>query len=188
MILLMSLLFMPQAFAANNFDVAKASIKYVQPDLKDQEASVITSALLKHSSYYKLDWRIMAAIVAQESSFRKDPQDCLHIKTKCADLGIAQINFFTWGKELKLDRKKLLTDVSYNIETMAKILSRLKETYGKEPKWHTRYHSFTNSHRKTYADFIYHKYLKISSYAKGYADSQIRYDEGVISVSKRRKI
>ena len=152
---------------ASEFDTAKASIMYVQPALNQGEAFFITKSLLKHAKEFKLDWKVMASIISQESSFKKDPQDCLH-KKFCADLGIAQINWKTWNKELHLDRNKLLTDVDYNILIMCQILSRLKDDYGDERHWFTRYHSFKEERRQLYADYIYHIFLKITAYSLGY--------------------
>jgi soluble lytic murein transglycosylase-like protein len=186
MILLIISMLIANAKADIAFDTAKASIMNIQPSLDEKEAIIITKSLLNSADHYNLDWMIMASIIAQESSFRKDPQNCLHTKKVCIDLGISQINYGTWGKTLNLDRIKLLTDIQYNIDTMAKILSRLKAKYSRELSWHTRYHSFTPSHRKVYADFIYHYFLKISSYAKGYQDKTD--NEEKKNVSKRSSI
>lgn len=146
-----------------NLTQARASIMNIQPNLSNEDAQIIAEAIIKHSKNYKLDWKILASIIAQESSFRKDPQNCLNSKVKCPDLGLAQINYRTWQKELCLDRTRLLIDISYNIETMAQILHQLKSKYGsKEKMWFTRYHSFTTEHRTKYANFLHNHLSKIN--------------------------
>lgn len=146
-----------------NLTQARASIMKIQPNLTNDDAQIIAEAIIKHSRHYGLDWKILASIIAQESSFRKDPQNCLNSKAKCPDLGLAQINYRTWKKELCLDRTRLLIDISYNIETMAQILSQLKSKYGKKEKnWFTRYHSFTTAHRTKYANFLHNHLNKIN--------------------------
>lgn len=164
----------PNASAIEEFIVAKHSIKYLQHNLKGDYLDEVTLTILRNAHKYNLDWKIMAAIIAQESSFKKDPQHCSrHINT-CIDLGIGQINYETWKEEFHLNKRKLLRDMNYNIDVMAQILSKLRDMYGPqgsrrhEKRWHTRYHSFTWKHRKIYADFIYHKYLILTAHSDGF--------------------
>lgn len=195
LIILISLLFSINVFAIDQFLAIKKTIQYVQPKLSDTNAEVIANALLRQSREANVDWKIMAMIIAQESGFQQDPKigkySCLvrefdrpvvQKKTKhgiksvilklkpCIDYGIAQINYTTWSKELNLDKQRLLTDIDYNIAVMAEILSRLKSTYKKEKYWYTRYHSFTHSHRRIYADLLLHRFIKIQSYYVGFSD------------------
>lgn len=163
---------------SDEIKVIRMAIKHLQTNLDEESTKVISTSILKNSHKYKLDWKIMVSILSQESAFRKDPQKCLAINKHCADLGIAQINFRTWGRPLRLSRVKLLKDVDYNITAMSIILSQLKYKYGNESKWFTRYHSFTRSHRKIYDGFVGRNYTKINSYVRGYQD-------GAIHVSKR---
>lgn len=154
----------------SKYEVVEGAIRHVAPQVSETDLPIIVQSIMRNAMEYELDWKIMASIIAQESSFRKDPQACLKHRHHCADLGISQINYHTWGRVLNLNKKLLLTDINYNIQSMARILSILKNSYGREVRWPTRYHSFTHSHRKIYANFIYVKYIKINSYARGYAD------------------
>lgn len=173
-LILIALLIPFKAYALEEFILAKTGIRHLQPRLAETQLDQVTISILRYAHQYNLDWQVMASIIAQESMFRRDPQHCArHMKT-CIDFGIAQINYDTWHEELNLDKKRLLKDIDYNIEAMAKILSKLKEQYGPEgskrheKRWHTRYHSFTRTHRKIYADYIYHKYLMLHSHIEGY--------------------
>lgn len=165
--------------AVSEVDLIARSIMFIEPAVSKTNATLIAHSINKYAIIHDLDWKIMAAILAQESSFRRDPQvtsrhpkGCLEVKSNCEDYGISQINFETWGSFYKLDKARLLADIDYNISIMSKILQKLKDKYGKEKTWATRYHSFSRSHRKMYADRIYIKYVKIHGYSKGFSDGK----------------
>lgn len=128
----------------------------------------IANALDRTSRLYKIDWRVMAAILQQESSFQTDPQKCILSSKKCIDLGIAQINWYTWSKPLHLNRRRLLLDVGYNIDVMGKILTIVKKGHEKDKQWYSLYHSFKPSLRKTYESYVTPKYKKIKVYAQNH--------------------
>lgn len=144
-------------------DMARAAISKIAPGRE-----LIAIPLVKYAKASHIDWKAMAAILFQESSFRTDPQNCLNKQLNCSDFGISQINWKTWGKVLNLDKKRLVTDASYNIKIMSIILMRLKADYGSEKHWITRFHSFNPKNRTIYAGYIYPKYKRLNVLAREY--------------------
>lgn len=131
-----------------------------------KDVRIIARAIHKSSKKYNIDWRIITAIIQQESTFQKDPQECLTSKKHCADLGIGQINWHTWATPLSLNRKRLLTDINYNIDVMGHILSIVKKGHEKDTRWFSRYHSFKPSTRRVYESFVTPKFKRIKIYAQ----------------------
>lgn len=150
MLFLLCLLGMSSDVRADQLQQIRHSITTLEPATSVADSLLVAMVVDKWSRAYKLNWKLMIAILAQESSFRTDPQKCLYKKRQCSDLGIAQINYNSWKDELSLDHNKLLVDVHYNIENMAKILSKLQVRYGHEKMWWSRYHSATREHRLSY--------------------------------------
>lgn len=173
-LILLTLLFSMNAYAIDRQEIVSETVKYIQPNITNEEANEFSLAILRESDDNALDWRLVASILAQESMFQRDPQNCLNIKRLCPDLGTGQINYKTWKNKLSLDRIKLLKDVNYNIHMMVTILALLHDQYGSERDWHTRYHSFTRQYRKEYEELVLHKYLIINAYSKGYSSGVLK--------------
>lgn len=162
-------------------------LEFLQPNNSEEQSLQLAESVLKYSKEINIDWRLFVSIMYQESSLLIDPQHCLKkelhpqlvrrkihnkwktmaLKTKCADYGIAQINFKTWGEELALNKEKLLTDIDYSVKAASKILFYYKHRYAKRDKrWHLRYHSGTISHKNEYEGFIQKRYKKITNALK----------------------
>jgi len=101
-------------------------------------------ALARH-----LDPLLLAGIMAQESRFHADVQSC---HAGGCDLGVAQVNWETWGRELELDRHRLIHDDAYNLAVAATILTDLRVRFRREGRgWWTRYHDARAERRADYA-------------------------------------
>jgi hypothetical protein len=148
----------------DRLEIVRKVVKKLQPRLDTKQSKVIAKAIMTSSDRYQLDWRVLASILFQESSFKADPQGCYKNMKRCSDYGMGQIHYSVWGKRLGLDRKRLVTDVSYNIDSAARVLSILKGRYGHEKQWHSRYHSSTKKHRQDYANKIYPNVKRITRY------------------------
>ena len=90
------------------------------------------------SEKYGIPSELYAAILMQESSYDLDAKNCKG--QVCHDYGIAQINKHT-ARLYKFELKKLTKDLTYSVESGAKVLSWFKEKYGDtEPQtWYCRY-------------------------------------------------
>lgn len=112
----------------------------------------------KVAKKYNLPPEIMISIISVESSFRNNKV------SKTGDIGLAQVNPSVWSKEFK--RRKIpfhpekLTDPAYNIETMGKILSIIRNTPN-DPIWYALYHSGTEINKIFYAHKVFTRYQKI---------------------------
>lgn len=173
-------------------DTVGQLIQFMQPNLDDYTAGVISKSILRHSKDIGIDWRLFVSILFQESSLSLDPQNCYmnelyppmervrhkkHGHTtytierkkshRCMDYGIAQINFHTWGKVLDLNKELLLTDIDYSIAAGAKILYYYKKNFSKhDPKWHLRYHSNTPEYKNAYGKVLHKRIKKINKFVK----------------------
>jgi len=104
----------------------------------------------------------LAAILMQESSYNLSAKN-----KKCGfseetgkraciiqDYGVGQINYKTI-EYLKLDKKRLTTDLSYSVDAAAKVLSNFKKMYGhKEIDFWTRYNSSNKNKRLVYKRLV----------------------------------
>lgn len=154
--------------AADNEKLVKDTILHLQPNLDKKEAKKVAKSIYRHSSTHGLDWRVVATLLAQESGFRRDPNNCGLKNSHCKDLGIAQINWRSWGKKLNLSKTSLIRDSDYSIEVMCKILAQIKDKHGKEKRWYTRYHSSTRYYRDIYTNRINPKMKRINKYIASY--------------------
>jgi len=129
-----------------------AFIRRVNPDVPVARATALTSSILAASEARGLDPLLLTGIIAQESHFHADVQACLG---RGCDLGVAQVNWETWGTELKLDRHRLIHDDAYNVGVAAGILADLRRRFGEEAgRWWTRYHDRRPDRRAQYADLV----------------------------------
>jgi len=129
-----------------------AFIGKVNPDVPARRAAALTTTILEESEAHGLDPLLLTGILAQESHFHADVQSCLG---RGCDLGVAQVNWETWGAELKLDRHRLIHDDAYNVRVAAGILKDLRRRFGEEAgRWWTRYHDRRPERRAQYAELV----------------------------------
>ncbi len=127
-------------------------IKIVQPDLNNSTRNRIAYSLYMTSNKYKVDPKIMIAIIGTESDFRNEKV------STTGDLSLAQINAKVWDREFtrlgfdKLNSKRLKTDENYALSKMAEILTILKSRHAKkDTQWFARYHSHTKKYKSIYS-------------------------------------
>lgn len=139
-------------------------IKSVQPDLKNQKRNELAASLYYTSKKYRVDPKIMIAIISTESSFRN------HVVSSTGDLSLAQINTVVWDKEFarlgmaKINTKLLKKNEEYALGKMATILSILKERHArKDSKWYAIYHSKTKKYKDLYDSKVQTRLRKIAS-------------------------
>lgn len=142
---------------------------------KAHEIALIVNRLTKQ---HGIDWKLLVALIAQESSFRVNAMNCakgyqqvaaqvweLVDKTElCQDFGPTQINYKN-VKVLQLDINRLLSDWEYSLTETLKILTKLKRTYQeKDPIfWWARYHSSTKDLKEAYFKRVMLIYTQIPS-------------------------
>lgn len=124
-------------------------ITVIQPDLKKNNVHRIAKYLSKITKNYKVDPKLMIAIIATESNFINNKI------SSTGDISIAQINTKVWDAEFdrlgleKLNSKRLVNDDNYALKEMAIILNIIKDRHAKTDRlWFARYHS----HNKKYKD------------------------------------
>jgi len=139
-------------------------IKAIKPRLNAEKTNKIAELLFKTSKKYKLDPKMMIAIIDTESDF-----DNSKVSTT-GDLSLAQINTDIWNRELKrmklpeIDSKRLKVDETYALNQMAMILSILKSRHShKDGLWFARYHSHTKKLKKEYYAKMESRMRKIAS-------------------------
>ncbi len=89
---------------------------------------------------HKVPCDVLTSILATESMFQVGAYNA-----KTLDYGIAQINIKTI-KVYKLDKRRLLTDVAYSVDSGALVLSWFYRTYGRrEASWSCRYNIGTGT-------------------------------------------
>jgi len=129
-----------------------AFIRAVNPDVPAERATALTATILSASEARGLDPLLLTGIMAQESHFHADVQSCLG---RGCDLGVAQVNWETWGEVLGLDRLRLIHDDGYNVGVAANILVDVRRRHGGEgPGWWTRYHDRRPERRADYAERV----------------------------------
>lgn len=139
----------------NHVNLISKMIKVVQPVLALKDRHRIAYSLYLTTKKYKVDPKLMIAIIATESDF---------INTKVSttgDLSLAQINAEIWNKEFerlglsKLNSKRLKKDENYALSKMAEILNILKSRHAKnDSKWFARYHSQTKKYKNIYTSKV----------------------------------
>ncbi len=139
-------------------------IKAIKPKLNDYKAMKLAHYLNAVSKKYKLDPKVMIAIIDTESDFDNTKV------SETGDLSLAQINTDIWNKELKrmklpeIDGKRLKTDEKYALNQMAMILGILKNRHAhKDGIWYARYHSHTKKYKNVYFAKVDLRMRKIAS-------------------------
>ena len=132
-------------------DIAPLIIK-LAPHVSYKNADKYGRLIKKYSEIYKVDWKIMTAIIRQESNFIQNAVNC--DRRGCYDFGLVQINFKN-VKRLNLDAGKLLTDSEYSIEVLAQFLENIQKKYKHKDKyWFGRYNSYTPHIKRAYYNRI----------------------------------
>lgn len=160
LILAGSLVYIPKATTTDiskgevtvqNEQLISSMIKKVQPNMTSVKSAHLAKIIYRNSVEFKLDPKILIAIIATESNFRNG------MVSSTGDFSMAQINFNIWNKEFqrlgmpKLDMKLLRHNEHYGIYKLARILSILKTRYQKADKhWYASYHSQTPSLKGIY--------------------------------------
>ena len=127
-------------------------IGVIQPELKETTKNRIAKSLYKTTRKYKVDPKLMIAIIGTES-------DLVNGKVSTTgDLSLAQINTEILNKEFvrlglkELNPSLLKKDEAYALNKMAEILNILKNRHGKkDSKWFARYHSHTKKFKNLYS-------------------------------------
>jgi soluble lytic murein transglycosylase-like protein len=129
-----------------------AFIQRVNPDVTVVRAAALTRIIVEACEARGLDPLLLTGIIAQESRFHADVLSC---RGRGCDMGVAQVNWLTWGVELKLDRQRLIHDDAYNVAVAADILVDLHRRFGDEAgRWWTRYHDRRPDRRAQYAELV----------------------------------
>lgn len=155
--LILSTTAQPLSFSKKNIDtnhtrMISRMIKVVQPDLKESSRNRIAKSLYSTTKKYKVDPKLMIAIIGTESDFVNSKV------STTGDLSMAQINAEVWNKEFdrlglkKLNVKRLKKDEAYALNKMAEILNIIKARHSKkDSKWFARYHSHTKKFKDLYS-------------------------------------
>lgn len=148
------------------FHSIQGTLKHLQPALSQEKSKKLAKAIEREAEQHKIDWRLITAILFQESSLRVDPQNCLKNQSRCTgDYGIGQVRYKVWSKQFDIDKVRMMSDADYSITMSVKVLADYKSRYGKkELNWFTRYHSATPEHRFNYMVKINQAYHKINKH------------------------
>ena len=127
-------------------------IHAIQPELKESAKNRIAKSLYSTTKKYKVDPKLMVAIIGTESDFVNEKV------STTGDISLAQINTAVWNKEFvrlgldKLNPKLLKKNEAYALNKMAEILNILKARHAKkDSKWFARYHSQTKKYKNIYS-------------------------------------
>jgi hypothetical protein len=138
--------------ARNKVNLISKMIKKIQPMLDKNDRNRIAYSLYVTSKKYKIDPKLMIAIIGTESDFKNEKV------STTGDLSLAQINTAVWNKEFlrlgldKLNPKRLKKDENYALSKMAVILNILKARHAKnDTQWFARYHSQTKKYKNLYS-------------------------------------
>ncbi len=135
-------------------DATAQHILALRPGVGAKRAKRLGKMIDYWAAKYDVDPTLMVAIIRTESNFDSGIKACWPAPWKgpeeiTCDHGLAQINQ-TWIEKWNLDAEKLVTDDSYNIWVMARLLGWIKKYYGEEEEWWGRYHSATPSKKAKY--------------------------------------
>ncbi len=148
----------------NHVNLISKMIKVVQPLIALNDRHRIAYSLYLTTKKYKVDPKLMIAIIATESDFNNTKV------STTGDLSLAQINADIWNKEFerlglsKLNSKRLKKDENYALSKMAEILNILKSRHAKsDSKWFARYHSQTKKYKTIYTSKVEKRMRMIAS-------------------------
>jgi hypothetical protein len=125
-------------------------IEDISYDVTPRRAKWLAKVIKYEAAKKDIDPFLVAAILMQESAFHTG------VISETDDVGIAQINWATWNKELRLNRNLLETDDYYGIVMAIKVLVKMRKQYEeKDPcLWWSTYHSATPKYRHRYENFV----------------------------------
>lgn len=139
-------------------------VHQLNPRLPVDRAQRLGRAIDRSAAKWNVDAGILAAILAQESFFQTGLERCygrslknLRVSGWTCDIGLAQINWETWGQKFGLNRCKLRYDDVYAIDVAARILARIKRYIADEdtdPRWWSIYHDARPQHREQYEALV----------------------------------
>lgn len=139
-------------------------ISVIQPELKEKSKNRIAASLYKTATTYKVNPKLMIAIIGTESDFVNEKI------SSTGDLSLAQINTEIWNKEFerlglkKLNPELLKKNEAYALNKMAQILNILKARHQKsDSKWFARYHSQTKKYKNIYSKKVEKRLRMIAS-------------------------
>lgn len=131
--------------------VIHSLIAKVKKNIDEDRAKFIAVSIHDSATNYKIDPKVIIAIIDTESNFRKG------MVSHTGDLSLVQINPLVWNKEfarLKMplvDAKRLQEDEAYAINLMCEILTLIKVRHGEtDARWFARYHSKTKKYKDLY--------------------------------------
>lgn len=136
----------------------------LQPALTTAQRRELARAVFDASRSHNIPPKVLLSILFKESSLRIDPQNCRQNMAACKDLGIAQINWDVWGKELGLNKYRLVSEYGYSANVAARILAIYKKRYqDRFPRsWQSFYHTGTPGIRQAYDAAIRRIYRRLS--------------------------
>lgn len=128
-------------------------IQRLRPGMAVQRQNTLASQIAFWASKYALDPFLIAALLKQESNFESGIRACWKAPQEpdgeTCDHGLGQVNE-VWIGKWSLDAEKLVSDDSYNIAVVARVLAWIRRYYGSEPDWYGRYHSGIPSRKAGY--------------------------------------
>lgn len=134
-----------------------ALIKELNPKVSNERAIKLGSYIDQAAFKYGVLPKTLTAIIAHESRFKKNSISCFTRKStrfkacyNTCDIGLGQINYDSWAKDLKLDPCRLRYDDQYNIDVTARILSKAKKANPDDPYWWSHYHDGRSRFREIY--------------------------------------
>jgi soluble lytic murein transglycosylase-like protein len=116
------------------------------PNIDKFYAIRLSKAIIKAHKAYKIDPKLLSAILMQESSYKLD------VVSKTKDYSIGQINKKTID-HYHFNKDRLLIDLDYSVNCTTRILKDLKTKYKESDYW-TRYHSFKSEFRNRYKNSV----------------------------------
>lgn len=170
LILVYAFLITPSKLAISNANIPGPEekiakiIAHLQPKMSANNALKLAKIVSRLSAEYDIDYKLSLAIMFQESSLRLDPHNCKVNLTACNDMGIGQVRYSVWGKELKIDKVQIVTNLEYSVKMHYEVLRDYKKRYkNKELNWFTRYHSNDSTLRYEYMQRLNKVYHKINT-------------------------
>ncbi len=123
-----------------------AAVSMLQPSLAPIQADAIGLALTRVSDEEScgVPWQVLLSIAYQESSLRKSAIGRLNPSTR--DYGLMQINAGN-VRRLGLDRRRLMTDLAYNLRAGCHILREMRDAHGDRDYWVGLYRAGTRLNR-----------------------------------------
>lgn len=150
-------------------------MKTLQPSMSKVQKNKLSLKMHQVLAKYDIAPQIVVSIIDTESNFNQDAV------SSTGDLSMAQVNVEVWNREFArlnrplIDSEKLKKDEVYALETMAEILTLLKNRYEKtDRRWYARYHSKSKKFKGLYLEKLERRMKKLE-------------DSNVISFKKTSK-